>query len=133
METKDIVEFLKENFDSSYHYTVRYCFIEINTHQLCENGFPITVFLTNNLPNCIIVSDSGWLMNNKYDDFSLLIPVARKVHENRWGVVPYFDETLSLYHTITCYQINDVVEAVNAMRNFIMELGVSMEVRRLNI
>ena len=102
METEKVIEFLRVELDTSYAYIQRGMFVEINTSIISETGFPITVFVTNNLPDFIVVSDNAWIYESKYGNWLAMSNNDRKNLETKWGITVRTDETDQYYHSVIC-------------------------------
>lgn len=129
MKTTDLIDFLSANLDQSYRFTQRFCFVEIETNIPAANHLSITVFVTNNLPHSLIVSDSSWISENKYGEFSLISFPERNQLQKKWNIIPIMEETGALFHTIKCLEITELISAIDSMTQFIKEVGILIESR----
>ncbi len=122
MTTSALIEHLKLGLNPNFRYTERYVFVQIDTGINSANHTPISVFVTNNLPQNIIVSDSSWIAENKYFDFTLLSFETQKELLQKWNLKLLSEES-SKFHVHKSTELSSLYAAINDMIQYIVECG----------
>jgi hypothetical protein len=124
MTTTELITHLKSELDPSFTFINRALFIQIDTHIFTPNGKEISVFITNILPQKVIVSDNAYLADNYYFQWYQIPSKKREQILNNFQVTAKSDETDLIYHVHLLNEFNTLIQAIDDLIHCIQELSI---------
>ena len=123
MTTEALIDYLKIGLDPNFTLIQRYIFVQIDTNVLCADGKAISVFVSNLLPEKVILSDSGWVHENTYFDAGIIPYETKKEIIQKWNIKALEEEHTGLFYVHTSTSFSTIYSAINDLIQCIVELS----------
>lgn len=123
MTTDLLINYLKLGLDKQFTFTQRYVFVQIDTNIITAEGKAISVFVTNCLPERVIVSDSSWIAQNTYFHSNLINIETKKEILKKWNIQALYEESNVLFHVHRSKELSNIFISINELIQCIVELS----------